>query len=146
MTAVRSSRRKRVASYCSFLKKLSLKHYHDATLISRSQRKCPNTCWGQSRKCKEGSLHSNWSLHSVYEGFATNSAKRVVLGKADIGSFDLGRIKLCAGFMRVRDVASRSLAHSLTRRGGLLRISPSWRSCVAPPSEIGGLFHANAVE
>ena len=77
MTAVRSSRRKRVAFYCSFLKKLSLKHYHDATLISRSQRKCPNTCWGQSRKCKEGSLHSNWSLHSVYEGFATNSAKSV---------------------------------------------------------------------
>ena len=112
----------------------------------RPKENAPTPVGAQSRGCKEGSSHSNWSLHTVYEGFATNSAKRVVLGKADIGSFDLGRIKPCAGFVRVRDVASRSLAHSLTRRGGLLRISPSWRSCVAPPSEIGGLLHANAVE
>ena len=74
MTAVRSSRRKRVAFYCSFLKKLSLKHSHDATLISRAQKKMPQHLLGPVHAKR--SLR-NWSLHSVYEGFATNSAKRV---------------------------------------------------------------------
>jgi len=83
-------------------------------------------------------LHSNWSLHSVYEGFATNSAKRVVLGKADIGSFDLGRIKPCAGFVRVRDVASRSLGPLVdeARRIAAGEIGFSGISCAASLANI----------
>jgi len=46
MTAVRGSRRKRVALYRSFLKKLRFTHYHDAALIARAQKKMPQHLLG----------------------------------------------------------------------------------------------------
>ena len=58
MTAVRSSRRKRVAFYRSFLKKLRLTHYHDAALIAHAQKKMPQHLLGPNPgDAKRGSSH-----------------------------------------------------------------------------------------
>ena len=55
---------------------------------SRPKENAPTPVGAQSRGCKEGSSHSNWTLHTVYEGFATEGIFTSSLREADFPTRD----------------------------------------------------------